>query len=526
LRGRRTKKVDQGDENKNPLNLFLFLFFVVKMLKMSRCVFSITLMLSLLLFMVPQSFADEASYGVITGRVLDRNGDPLANATVDARNWAGFVVCSATSGPDGTFTLDKIPITGADGRNTFSLLATYNASGKTYTDKTIFFWAYKNQVVEHDVVIYYYPPSGYGWLTGKAVNANNLKQYIPATIYLSNGMYCFVSGEPGDSFQFYLPEGDYQVWAEHNENGRTYSSGKSDVHVRGDDTVTAVLTISLSGNGTAYHEPPAPGINVVHGIIRQRNDAPLYGATVELCRMTGKGFDPVMSTTTDINGNYSFSGVNISSPGENFVVRLSYNYNGSSYVKVSNPFTVYYNNMLNVTHDYNIPLSVEFVDSGSLEIITDPPGAHIWVDGADTGRVTPFNFTGIKVGYHSCSLIMDGYLPENVSVSIPAEGHAKLTRVLNPSTGNVSFIVKPSDALVYVNGKPAGKGQVNLTKLEYGRYAYTVCRDGYRNATGTFEVLPGKDLTVRVELVAVPGLSLTYLGYLIDGIFKALGSIF
>ncbi|AFC99761.1 PEGA domain protein [Methanocella conradii HZ254] len=501
------------------------MFFVIKMLKMLNRVFSITLTLSLIFFMAPQSLADEASYGAITGRVLDRNGMPLANATVDARNWAGYVVCSTVSGPDGTFTLDKIPITGVDGRNTFSLLATYNASGKTYTDKTIFFWVYKNQVVEHDVVIYYYPPSGYGWLTGKVVNASDLKQYLPATIYLNNGMYYFVSGEPGDSFQFYLPEGDYQVWAEHSENGQTYSSGKSDVHVKGDDTLTSILMISLNGNGTPYHAPPAPGVNVVHGIVKQRNDAPLYGATVELCRMTGKSF-PVMSTTTNVDGYYVFNGVNISSPMENFVVRLLYDYNGSKYVKLSNPFTVYYNNMLNVTHDYNVPLSVEFVDSGSLELITDPPGAHIWIDGMDTGRVTPFNFTGIKVGYHSCSLIMDGYLPENLSIRVPAEGTAKATKVLKPSTGDVYFMVKPADALVYVNGEPVGKGSINLTRLQYGEYAYTVCRDGYRNATGTFEVLPGRDLTVKVELVAVPGLSLTYLGYLIDGIINALSSIF
>lgn len=499
------------------------------MLKMVCKSFTLLLILSLFITLVPVSLADDASYGAVTGKVLDKNGSPLGNATVDIREWSGYVIGSTRSAPDGTYTFDKVPITGFDGRNTFSLLAKYNVSDKTYSDKTIFFWIYKNQVVQHDVVIYYYPPSGHGWLTGKAVNANNFNQYLSATIYLSNGMYYFVTSEPGDHFQFYLPEGDYQVWAEHNENGRTYVSEneKSDVHVRSDDTYTAVLKVSLAGNGTAYRAPPAPGMNVVHGSIVQKNNAPLYGVNVELCRLTGRSLDPAMSTTSNMEGYFEFKNVTISSPMESFLVRVVYNYNGSDYMKVSDPpFTIYYNNMLNVPHDYTVPMSVEFVDSGSLELITNPPGAHIWIDGADSGRVTPFNFTGIKVGYHACSLLMDGYMPENVTVNVPSENTTRVTKQLKPSTGDVLFKVKPSDTSIYLNGAFAGKGTTNMTKLQYGKYAYTVSREGYRNVTGTFEVLPGDHLAVPVELVAVPGFSLTYLGYLIDSIFTAIGSIF
>ncbi|HTX43890.1 MAG TPA: PEGA domain-containing protein [Methanocella sp.] len=474
---------------------------------------------------MPVSLADNASYGAVKGKVIDRNGNPLGNATVEVQNYVGDVIATITSASDGTFTYSNVPITGFDGRNTFRLVATYGVNNKTYTDKTEFFWVYKNQVIEHNVQIYYYPPSNQGWLTGKVVNLNNLNQYLSATIYLSNGMYYFVTSEPGDHFQFYLPEGDYQVWAEHNENGRTYASGKSDVHVRSDDTTSAVLTVSLAGNGTAYHAPPAAGINVVHGSIVQKNNAPLYGAQVELCRLTGSSLDPLMSTTSNADGSFEFNNVTISAPAENFVVRLVYNYNGSGYTKVSDAFTIYYNNMLNVPHDHAVPMAVEFVDSGSLQIITDPPGAHIWVDGADSGRVTPFNFTGLKVGSHACSLLLDGYLPENVSVNVPSEGTARVTKQLKQSTGDVYFNVKPADASIYVNGELAGKGPTNLTKLQYGKYSYTVSREGFRNVTSTFEVLPGEHLPISVELVAVPGLSLTYLGYLIDSMFSAIANI-
>jgi hypothetical protein len=233
-----------------------------------------------------------------------------------------------------------------------------------------------------------------------------------------------------------------------------------------------------------------------------------------------------MSTTSNVEGNFEFKNVNISRPMENYAVKVTYNFMGSDNTKVSDPFTVYYNNMLNVSHDYRVSLSVDFVDSGSMEFISDPPGAHIWIDGADTGRITPFNVTGVKAGEHSCSLIMDGYLPENVTVTVPSEGTIRVSKILKPSTGDVNFNVKPADATIYLNGNIVGKGPTNLTKLQYGKYAYKVSREGYRNVTGNLEVMPGEDLTVPVELVAVPGLSLTYLGYLIDSMLASIGHIF
>ncbi len=474
---------------------------------------------------MPVSYADDG-YGVVTGKVVGRDNVPIANARVQIQNNLSEVFSSTVSAADGTFTIDKIPIYGFDGRNTFRIVATYNVSGKSYTDKTEFFWIYKNQIITHDVQIYYYPPSNYGWLTGKVVNVNNYNQYVSSTVYLSNGMYDFVTSETGDNWQFYLPAGDYQVWAEHNENGRTYSTGKTDVHVRSDDTFTAVLSISLAGNGSTYHAAPAAGVNIVHGYVKQKNSVPLYGAVVELCRVNGISFSPVMSTTTNAEGYYEFKGVTISSPMENYAVRVTYNFMGNDTSTVSDAFSVYYHNMLNVPHDYNVPVTVDFIDSGSIEVMTDPAGAHIWLDGADTGRTTPFNITGVRAGEHSCSLLMDGYLPENIAVTVPSDGTARVNKVLKPSTGDVYFKVNPSDASIYLNGELVGTGSTNLTKLQYGVYSYTVSRDGYRNVTASIEVIPGGHLEVPVELVAVPGLSLTYIGYLINSMFSYIANIF
>ncbi len=157
----------------------------------------LVVLLLLFIFIAPVSLADNASYGSLTGKVLDRNGATIGNATVNIRDWTGYIIDSTMSAENGTFVFDKVPITGFDGRDTFSLYAIYNVSNKSYSDKTEYFWVYKNQVVDHDITIYFYPPSGHGWLTGKVVNANNFNQYLAATVYINNGMYTFVSDQPG-----------------------------------------------------------------------------------------------------------------------------------------------------------------------------------------------------------------------------------------------------------------------------------------------------------------------------------------
>ncbi len=132
----------------------------------------------------------------------------------------------------------------------------------------------------------------------------------------------------------------------------------------------------------------------------------------------------------------------------------------------------------------------------------------------------------MKVGAHTVTLIMGGYLTENVSAMVNPDKTVQITKTLDPSTGDVSFTVRPSDASIYVNGALAGTGKTDMTKLQYGKYAYTISRDGYRNVTGTFEVLPGEHLNVPIDLVAVPAFSLTYIGYIIDNVFSSIGKLF
>jgi hypothetical protein len=497
------------------------------MLKMVFKPISFIIILIILISLMPISSAqnDTSSviYGSVTGRVLDKNGAPINGSQVQIVDYEFKNVGTATTSANGTYTFNNLP-----GGHVYRLSATLTANGTQYYDKTVFFQVNELEVVAQDVVIFRYPPSGMGWMTGVVTANENYAVPINATIYLSNGMYTYFTEGVGSKWQFYLPMGNYQVWAEHNSGNITYSSDKLNVYVPSDDTASETIYLPLVINPNAtYHPEPVPQVNIVHGYIEQRNGVPLTGVMIQLCKVLSNGnLSTVMETTTNQSGYYEFNGVNEDTIKENYAVKLDYQLNNNNYDKQSDTFSIYYPNMLNVTHDYTVSMNVDFVDSSALQIQSNPEGAKIIIDGNDMGKITPYNFTGIKSGVHSVSLLMNGYHNDNFTVNIVAENTTRITKNLDPSTGNVFMTVSPGDSQIYVNGQYVGTGSSQLNNQSDGTYTYLVSRDGYRNNTGTYQVVPGKSMNVSVELVAIPGLSLTYISYLINNMVKSIGSIF
>lgn len=494
------------------------------MLKMVIKTTSLLIILILFISLIPLSTAaEDITYGTVTGKVLDRNGQPMSGANVEIVDWEYKHVDSTISDAGGVFTFNTIP-----GGHVYRLSATFDVNGKQYYDKTKFFQVNGLVSTTQDITFINYPPSGIGWLTGQVTGTEHYISPLSATIYLNNGMYTFASSGDGSKWQFNLPEGTYIVWAEHNENNTTYSSAKVTKQVRSDEISSETLYIPLVKDPNATYNPaPTHQINVVHGDVTQRNGMPLTGVLVQLCKVSSGGSTTkVMETTTNQVGYYEFNGVDESTISGNYVVKLIYQVNGKDYSKQSNVFTIYYANTVNVNHDYHISINVDFIDTSALLIQSSPSGAGIWIDGGDTGRVTPYNFTGIRSGPHAVSLQMVGYYNENFTVNVIAENTTRVSKQLKPSIGNVRLTVNPDDSAVYINDVYAGKGSLYLVNQSDGTYTYTVYRDGYRNDTGTYQVIPGEDMNVTVELVAIPGLSLTYISYLIDNMLKAIGSIF
>ena len=85
---------------------------------------------------------------------------------------------------------------------------------------------------------------------------------------------------------------------------------------------------------------------------------------------------------------------------------------------------------------------------GSIEITTNPPGAKIFLDGIDTGYITPYTLTNISAGTHIIKLTLTDYLNYSNVINVIASQTVRLSLNLTPVTPPVFLIrisVSPSN---------------------------------------------------------------------------------
>jgi hypothetical protein len=470
---------------------------------------------------LPVSCAD--NYGMVHGRALDRNGNVMPGVKVSLLDEQHKVVGNLVTDKKGEFSFNQVPLTNT--QDIFMIRATFDADGGTWSSDSAYFNVMTMLITGQDIVFSGYPATGIGGLYGVVTSDANLIIEEPATIYLGNGMFFLYPGNRYDQWSFdNLPQGKYVLWAERNVNNVTYSSQRYNVTVRTDDKAYQPIILLLK-NPVAYHQQPVPLTNVVHGTIVQKNGKLLPGAKVDLYNCAGSAPVLVATTTSDINGQYSFANVDVNIPQLKFLVRVTFEADGAQHTMDSDQFTVYYSNTLNVSHGYDIPISIPYATTGSAAISSVPAGAQISIDGADTGHVTPYDLS-LKSGTHTLGLSLDGYFADISTLQVQPDSALTISRTLKLSTGNLSLEVSPASAQIYFDGNLAGTGQLSLAKKQAGEHTIVLVCDGYQNISGTVSILPGESVTKDISMVASPGISLTYLAYLINSFFESVGRIF
>jgi hypothetical protein len=477
----------------------------------------------LIISQFPVSLAEPSGYGLIHGRAIDRNGNIIPGANITLVDGESRPMGSTVTDVKGEYSFDRVPLNFS--QETFKIKASLSKNGGHWSGETAFFYVYTMLMSSQDVRFYEYPSSGVGVLYGIVTSDNNYFVEVPGTVYLDNGMFILYPGNRYDQWSFdQLPQGRYVLWAERNINNVTYASQRYVVTVPTDEKAYQSIYLPIKDPVT-FHQQPVPLKNVIHGTVIQKNGASLPGAKIDLYRVSGSSLELAASTYSNINGQYLFDNVNVNTPTAQFKARATFDVNGVQQTQDSDTFTVYYANTLNVTHDYNVRISISYTTTGSVMIGSTPSGANINIDGTDSGHVTPYDFS-LKTGSHMLELSMDGYFSDTTILQVQSERIMEINRTLKLSTGNLSLEVSPASAQIYFDGKLMGSGPQTLEKKQAGEYPYFLVCDGYRNESGFISILPGESVTREISMVASPGISLSYIGYLIDSIFKSIGHIF
>lgn len=104
--------------------------------------------------------------------------------------------------------------------------------------------------------------------------------------------------------------------------------------------------------------------------------------------------------------------------------------------------------------------SAEVRATGGLEVISEPSGAHVFVDGSPSGLKTPAVLTGLAPGSRiSLSLDKDGYLPSAKRLQIQEGPPSKVSFTLAPAAGTLRVTGAPARAIAYLDDLVVAVGQ-------------------------------------------------------------------
>jgi len=138
---------------------------------------------------------------------------------------------------------------------------------------------------------------------------------------------------------------------------------------------------------------------------------------------------------------------------------------------------------------------------GTLFVTTAPVAARIFLDGEDTGSVTPTLFEDLSPGPHRLSFVLEGYREASLEIDIPAGDTIKQEVALVESFGKVIFDVRPT-AKILLDGDPLIETPyVQPVKIRSGPHTITIINEslGVRKVR-EIEVLEGQTITIAEVL--------------------------
>jgi PEGA domain len=147
--------------------------------------------------------------------------------------------------------------------------------------------------------------------------------------------------------------------------------------------------------------------------------------------------------------------------------------------------------------------------AGQIDLGSTPPGARVYLDGADTGRDTPVLLQDVAPGVHDLRIIA-GCLAAEARLVVPDQGSARLQLSLVETGGSMRVFPTPTDATVLLGDAPRPVPAGEQRGVPCGPLAVRVQQQGYREALVPVQVRPFEqlDLPVRLDPLFYSGLSI------------------
>jgi formylglycine-generating enzyme required for sulfatase activity len=148
--------------------------------------------------------------------------------------------------------------------------------------------------------------------------------------------------------------------------------------------------------------------------------------------------------------------------------------------------------------DQEIPTIQLEPANARLLVNTIPRGANVTVNGRYRGQ-SPVNLSLSPDINYEIGMSKAGYGVAARKIRLDAAAREEITVDLTARTGRVTVRSYPSDATVYVDGRPRGTGTVTLN-LSSAPHRIEVRRKGYESFSRTITPRPGYPQTVQIRL--------------------------
>ena len=133
----------------------------------------------------------------------------------------------------------------------------------------------------------------------------------------------------------------------------------------------------------------------------------------------------------------------------------------------------------------NITLTKE-ITTGSVLLQSSPSGAQIFLEGANTGKLTPSTIQDLEEGSYQFTLKLSGYYDTTFNVNIIRNQQTNVSITLTQEilTGSLFVSSEPSGASIFLDNNNTGKTTPNtFYDLSEGSYSITLKLNYYRDTT-------------------------------------------
>ena len=144
------------------------------------------------------------------------------------------------------------------------------------------------------------------------------------------------------------------------------------------------------------------------------------------------------------------------------------------------------------------------LDSGTVELTTDPPGATVTVNGVERG-VTPATLSHIPKGLASVTVRLAGYREETRELRVTPGDRQTLALTLKAMPARLNVVSSPEQARVFLDNAYQGKTPVTISSVAPGAHELRVELTGHAPVTRTITLANGSEGTEEFKMASVLG---------------------